>query len=252
MIADASSTLIRSNGAALVTSDELRKFEAPPSQGRWFPMAHSEVFDRVSNTLTDAGFVIRASQLSVSKNGHRFFGTLDLGSLVADGVFLAVGIRNSTDKSFPISFCGGSKVFVCENLSFYADLLISRKHTKNGLTHFSSDISNAVARLDQFKVDEARRIEVMQRTELHEERAESLIVRALDKNIINTQEISKVLSEWRQPSFKDFEARTYWGLMNAFTTVMGKGEGNNPSRYAVRTMKLSAHLLPDNSLAVAV
>ena len=92
----------------------------------------------------------------------------------------------------------------------------------------------------------------MQRSALSDERAESLIVRAMENNIINTQEISKVLSEWRKPSYEDFEkSSSYWRLFNSFTTAMGRGGESNPNRYAVRTMKLSAHLVPQDAIALA-
>jgi hypothetical protein len=42
-----------------------------------------------------------------------------------------VGLRNSHDKRFPIGIGFGSRVFVCDNLSFYADRVIRRKHTAN-------------------------------------------------------------------------------------------------------------------------
>jgi hypothetical protein len=42
------------------------------------------------------------------------------GPWLCPGVSLAVGIRNSWDQSFPLGFCAGARVFVCD----YADLPI--------------------------------------------------------------------------------------------------------------------------------
>ena len=50
-------------------------------------------------------------KLAVSADRARFFGTIDLQTPVAAGVSLAVGIRNSTDKSLPIGFVGAYTTF---------------------------------------------------------------------------------------------------------------------------------------------
>src|SRR5688500_12927565 len=97
----ATSTLINHRGARDVLLEELALIPAPPSTDTWFPIPHSDVLNAVSETLTGAGFEIRGSRLSLSSNDARFFGTLDLSTKVNEGVNLAVGIRNSTDKSFP-------------------------------------------------------------------------------------------------------------------------------------------------------
>jgi hypothetical protein len=45
--------------------------------------------------------------LAVTPDDARFFGTLQLRSEIVPGVGLAVGVRNSIDRSLPIGFCCG-------------------------------------------------------------------------------------------------------------------------------------------------
>ena len=40
-----------------------------------------------------------------------------------------VGLRNSADKSFPIGVAIGSRVTVCDNLAYYGEHIVTRKHT---------------------------------------------------------------------------------------------------------------------------
>lgn len=251
MRTEAQSVLIRSNGAQLVTLEGLQEFKAPPPSGRWYPLSHHTVMTTVLSTLDDAGFRVSESQLAVSRGGDRFFGTLNLESQLTEGVILAVGVRNSVDQSFPIAFCAGNRVMVCENLAFHADLLVSRRHTKHGATRFSADIMEAVGNLDQFKKDETRRIEVMKTALLSNERAESLILRSLDKGIITSHEVMRVLREWREPEVRVTQDCSYWALLNAFTWAMKSRAESNPSKYAALTMRLSAHLTP-TELTLAV
>ena len=70
------------------------------------------------------------------RDGSRFFGTLDLASPLAERTSLCVGIRNSTDQSFPLGFVAGSRVFVCDNLAFRSELMVRRKHTLHGERDF--------------------------------------------------------------------------------------------------------------------
>ena len=50
-----------------------------------------------------------------------------------DGMSLAMGFRNSIDKSMPLGICAGVTVFVCDNLALSGDFIKFRKHT-SGLT----------------------------------------------------------------------------------------------------------------------
>ena len=134
-------TLLTHCGAAEVNREELNEFLAPPPTDTWFPLKHSQVLDAVGSTLEASGYRITRDQLAVGRDGHRFFGTLDLDSTLIQGVTLAVGIRNSTDKSFPLGFCAGSRVFVCEKFAFCAELLVRCKCTRYGEVR----LGNAIA-----------------------------------------------------------------------------------------------------------
>ena len=167
---------------------------------------------------------------------------------IATGVSLAVGIRNSTDKSFPLGFCGGSRVFVCDNLAFRADLLVKRKHTVNGARNFQAAIAQAVISIGEFKEMEAFRIKKMMERELSTDRADSLILRSYEKGIISALQLPLVLKEWREPSFEEFQPRTTWSLFNAFTSVLRDRATLQPAKYAVQTIRLNAMLEPTASV----
>jgi hypothetical protein len=238
------SNLCLHRGARLVEPEELRTIEAPPPEGRWFPVAHCRVLERVSETLQDAGYVVQKQQLALSVDNARFFGTLDLGTPVASGVSLAVGIRNSVDKSFPLGFCAGNRVFVCDNLAFRSELMVRRKHTRNGERNFGNAIANAVTSLKEFKDIEEERIRLLMETELRPEVADSLILRAFEKGMLSINHLAKVIEEWRRPKFEQFQPRTAWSLLNAFTTVLRDRAQKHPAQFAVQTMRLNSLLEP--------
>ena len=104
------SQLMLHRGAQEITREALAAIEAPPPQKRWYPVAHFAVLQAVENTLRAAGFGIQTSRYGVSRDNHQFFGTLDLTTPVSTGVALSVGVRNSTNRTFPLGFCAGHRV----------------------------------------------------------------------------------------------------------------------------------------------
>jgi hypothetical protein len=169
---------------------------------------------------------------------------LDLGTPIATGVALAVGIRNSTDKTFPLGFCAGNRVFVCDNLAFRSELLVRRKHTLNGARNFNAAIAQAVLSLGDFKEMERSRIQAMMEHELRPEQADSLMLRSYEKGIISSLVLPRIIKEWREPSYEEFAPRTVWSLLNAFTTVLADRALKQPSQFAVQTIRLNALLAP--------
>jgi hypothetical protein len=241
-MSEATSTLMLHAGGQEVTADQLDELRAPEPVGRWYPVAHGKVYRRVKDTLRAAGYEVVKEKLAVAKMGQRFFGTMDLKVPVAEGVSHAVGVRNSTDKSFPLGFCAGGRVFVCDNLAFRSELLIRRKHTRFGERRFDQAIAQAVSGLASFREEEARRVELLRGAGVTDTLAESLILRAWDKGIVGAHQLGKVLREWREPAFEAFRERTGWSLFNAFTTVLRPRAVEQPQAFVAQTMQLH-HLL---------
>jgi hypothetical protein len=237
-------SLVLHRGARPVSGEELAEVKAPAPVGRWYPLSHQTVLRRVKDTLGEAGFVVKREQLALAKDNHRFFGTLDLESQLVHGVALSVGVRNSTDKSFPIGFVAGSRVFVCDNLAFSAELLVRRKHTRFGEQRFAADIAAAMPKLGQFRELEAKRIEGMARTEVTDTLAESIILRAFEKGVVPAPLLPAVIREWRAPKHDDFKPRTLWSLFNAFTSALTPKAKANPQSYSLTTMRLNALVAP--------
>lgn len=240
----AKATMILHCGARAASEEELASVPTPPPEGRWRPLSHASVLSRVKETLGEAGYAIRGQQIALSRNDARFFATLDLEAALAENVYLAVAVRSSIDKSFPLGLVGGQRVTVCDNLCFRGDLIdVRRKHTTHGERRFAEGIADAVARLADFHRVEAERVRVMQATELTEDRADSLILRAFEKGIVSARTLPRVVREWREPTFPQFEGRTLFNLLQAFTTVLGERARAAPHEFAVQTMRLNHHLL---------
>jgi len=248
-----SNTLVLHRGAREVDVEVLDKVPCPPPTDTWFPIKHSVVLDRVCETLTGAGFGIEAMQLSLARDNQRFFGTLTLKNRLNDDACLAVGIRNSTDKSFPIGLVCGSRVFVCDNLSFSSEIVIARRHTKYGSDRFNEAVSKAVLGLHEYQVSAQQRIDQLQNWELSPLEADSLLLRSFETGIVSSRLLPAVIAAWRNPDHVEFQLRTGWSLLNAFTGVLKDRQRKAPQEAALQTIQLQRLLSPpDNVDAVSI
>lgn len=232
----ATATLMNHCGGKEVTVEELLSIETPPATKTWHPIPHHEVLARVQQTLIAGGYEITRQQLSVAKEGHRFFGVLDLSSRITEGVTLAAGVRNSSDKSFPIGFCVGNRVFTCDNLAFSAEIVISKRHTINGRDRYEEGIASAVAQLPQHITSLQNWITRLQCKEVSPEVCDSIILKSYEEELIGARTLPQVIKEWRNPSYDEFKPRNLWSLYNAFTTALGLQK--NPAKQALTTIKL--------------
>lgn len=243
----AASNLMLHCGAREVTREQLASLPCPPPTKTWAPIGHGRVLETAVATLGEAGYTVAKARYGLSGNDARFFATLDLATpLTPDGtVTLAVGVRNSIDKTFPMGFCAGSRVFVCDNLAFRSDLMVRRKHSPQGIANFSADIATAVMQLTSFKEAESARIAALAESPMPEEKADSLILRAaVDRGVIPLRAVPHVFHEWKEPRYAQFAPRTAWSLFNAFTAAIASLQETNPAELARRTMRLSAMLSP--------
>jgi hypothetical protein len=246
------SQLMLHAGGRVATAEELRECKAPEPVGRWHPVAHAAVLDAVKETLRGAGYVVRAEKYALARSDARFFGVLDLTTPLATGVALSVGVRNSVDKSFPLGFAAGSRVFVCDNLAFSAELMVRRKHTVNGMKAFGQAIAGAVAGLTSFKEAEESRIRRMAERELSAAEASHVILAAYRRGIISTLQLPKVCEEWENPRHEDFAPRTAWSLFNAFTEILKPRSVSAPQSFVASTIRLHGLLAPTDKPALAL
>lgn len=202
-----SASLLLHCGAQEVTRDALDRIPAPAPTRSWFPLSHSHVLQTVVDTLLGAGFAVARERLGLMRDSARFFGVLDLECPVLEGVGLAVGVRNSTDKSFPIGFAAGSRVFVCDNLAFSAEVVVAKKHTRFGGDRFAEEMARIVQGLHQYREAEAARIRHWQERELTNDQADAYLLRAFERNIVNSRQLPAVIEAWREPRHEVFRPR---------------------------------------------
>ena len=72
--------------------------------------------------------------------------------------------------------------------------------------------------------------------------AESLILRAYERDIVSHYVLPRLLFHWRNPPHEVFADRTLWSLENAFTGVLGDVAKSNPQRFCGLTIAVQGLL----------
>jgi hypothetical protein len=228
-------------GATEVARNDLaRLIDMPMTTRTYCPIGHDTFVDLVEDKLNDVGFRFGEQAHSLTKEGKRYFGLVQLLNGHADNEqhALVVGIRNSIDKSFPAAVAFGSQVFVCDNLAFSGEVKVSRKHTTNIMRDLPNLVAAAVSNTSLMRENQDARFAAWQDTKLTDLRADRIICNMVRQGVINTSRVEKVINEWDEPTH-DFGGRTAWRLFNATTEAL---KGAPLHDIPMRTIGLQAML----------
>src|SRR5207244_6141585 len=140
------------------------------------PVPHYEIVEAVVETLSVRHIGVVRDEYSVSQDGMKMFGVLDLETSF-DGCRFSIGVRNSNDKSMRLALTVGYRVFVCDNMAFRGDFTpVLAKHSKN----FSlvDALSVGVDRMQRHFEPMRRQVEAWKGLQLPETHAKLVIYRA--------------------------------------------------------------------------
>ena len=228
--------LMLHSGAKLVTMDELKGVATPDATETWTPIPHTTLIDMTVERLAAQGYEMSNVQHSISKEGNRYFGTMELkkGDAYGDYTMIA-GIRNSHDKSFPAGLVLGSRVFVCDNLAFSGEVNYQRKHTTHIMKDLPMIMSRALGKLGDLRLKQDQRILAYKGHGFTNMEANDFLIQSYEAKVIPAQIIKDVIHQWKTPNHAEFAPRNAWSLFNAFTEAL---KGTAADMYTKRTQAL--------------
>jgi hypothetical protein len=233
-------------GATAANKEEVSRMRTPDATATWHPIPHIALIEQVTCAVQDNGLTITGQAHSLTKDGSRYFGMLELrnGATHPDYTWV-LGLRNSHDKSLPAGIVAGSQVLVCDNLAFSGEIKIARKHTPLILFDLPRLIRGAVERLVGEFHRQDERVLAYKQTQVSERSAHHLIIKSVDVGALSPRRIPAVLQEWRHPRHEAFRPRNVWSLFNSVTEVL---KGGNLNALAARTEAL--HRLLDKAVGL--
>lgn len=211
-----------------------------------YPIPHEYMIEKVLAWIASDQMTIVAERHALGHDGANYFGVF---SVQRDGVqsdhALAVGVRNSHDKTYPAGLAVGSNVFVCDNLAFSAEIVVSRRHTARILDSMDRLLAEAFGRFGELYQRQSYRLDTYKSIALVDRDAHDLVVRAVDAEVMPPSQMMPVLRGWRHPQHEDFRPRTVWSLFNSFTEA---AKGWPVMDLPGRTRRL--HALMDNFVGI--
>ena len=227
-MANVSAVLIGGSGA---TEEQVRATVTPAETRSHVPLPHGEFLDMVHSTLGGFGWDITEQRFALERgkiddvqhDTARLFGVLKIqrGDVeIGEDYRLAIGIRNSHDKTMSAGMVAGLVVMVCSNLDFMGDFKTSHKHSVNVRDVLPSRLNGLAGEIGTAHTDHTRLIESYKRTSLGDTVVHDLLVRLCDARAFPWAYAPKILKEYRNPRHEEFEKPTLWGFNNATTEIL--------------------------------
>jgi hypothetical protein len=231
-MANVRTTLI---GGVKVTEEQVRATETPPETRSHVPLPHGEFLNMVDRTLggfgwdiTEQRYALEGGKIEVAGKDVRYdtarlFGVLKIQRedvAIGQDYQLAIGIRNSHDKTMSAGMVAGLVVMVCSNLDFMGDFKTSHKHSVNVRKALPSRLNQLAGEIEIAHTDHTQLVESYKKTNLGETMAHDLLVRLCDARAFPWAYAPKILKEYRKPRHEEFEQPTMWGFNNATTEIL--------------------------------
>ena len=164
-------------GAKAVERGDITSVSTPRATETWTPIPHMELIRRVEKTLAANKLTIGSQAHSLSHEGMRYFGLMEIQGRATDEDYCWVlGLRNSHDKTFPAGIVAGSSVFCCDNLAFSGEVKIARKHTRFITRDLPAVVQSAVGKLMDRWHHQDRRLSAYKLASLDDRAAHDLVM----------------------------------------------------------------------------
>jgi hypothetical protein len=184
------------------------------------------------------GLTVESQEFALAREGSQMFGVLTCTNGHNAGDYaLAIGLRNSYDRSLSVGLVAGTRTFICDNLAFSGEVRMNRKHTVHVFRDLPDLIYRMLSQVSSMRSRIDAEIAAMKVRELPPAQAHHLMVEAIRANVLPASRLPKVIEAWDEPRHTEFSPRTAWSLFNAFTEVQ---KGTCPRAQMEGSLRLSS------------
>ena len=208
-----------------VSLEQVFGVNLPQATDTYQPVGHELVLTEVKKHLESNGFSIENEKHHLARFGQRYFGLMQVQDMEAPedpDRATVVGVRNSYDKSFPAGLMCGDAPFVCSNLIFSNEIVLSRRHTSkildtNVAGNIFMKIAQAVGLLREKWQNQAERVASYKNCDLGNSQAHDLILQVGKKHGCAKSKILDIAEHWDNPFHPEFNDRNLYSLYNSFS-----------------------------------
>jgi len=206
--------------AQFVNRSTIKRVRLPLETKSYIPVSHEFVVDLVKKKAEEhiPGVKFLGEAFQLARGGQQMFGTVSCEMPEID-TNLALGFRNSYNKSLPIGLCAGASVLVCDNLCFSGDIVKMRRHTVNVYGDLDSLCDEMIVGAVEDYSRVCKDIEGFKSTELTTTRAAEILgVLYVEREILSPRQLNIAKDQWFNG--KQFPDRNLWALYNNCTEAM--------------------------------
>jgi hypothetical protein len=217
-------TLCLDSGGTRVSRAQVEAVPVPAQTSSWAPVPYGDAIGYLHEQADrHLGLEIASEAYGLNKAGDQMFAVLTLATDREDNA-LAIGLRQSYNKSLALGCAVGSSVFVCDNLCFAGSAFkIVRKNTINVWGDFrallQTQIKGSLGHYDQVNHE----CDTMKEIPVDLRRGYALLGVAQGEKVLSPTQASVAYQDWREPRHEEFSERNLWSLYNATTEGLKKG-----------------------------
>lgn len=229
--------LVVHRGGWLASKADLASVPVPEPTDSYVPVPYGRFVEEVELHVPRFGLTIGDARFALAREGEQMFGVLTCtNGHGASDWGLAIGLRNSYDRSLSVGLVAGTHVFCCDNLAFSGEVSMQRKHTVHVFRDLPDLIYRMLSGVSSMRSRIAEETAAMKARELTPEWADHLLVESVRRNALPASQLPKVLEAWERPRHEEFAPRTAWSLYNAFTEVQ---KSRSPRAQMEDTLRLT-------------
>ncbi|MEO8501810.1 MAG: DUF932 domain-containing protein [Vicinamibacteria bacterium] len=232
------SMLMLHQGGWSATRADLAAVPVPDPTDSYHPVPYQRFVEEVELHVPRFGLTIERQDFALARDGAQMFGVLTCRNGVAENGFcLAIGLRNSYDRSLSVGLVAGTRVFCCDNLAFSGEITMNRKHTMHVFRDLPDLIYRMLGGVSVMKTRIAEEIGLLQARPVTTRDAHHMMVQAVREGVLPSSQLPKVIAAWERPRYEEFHSRTGWSLYNAFTEVL---KSRSPRAQMENTLRLTS------------
>lgn len=219
----AEARLVTHRGAKIVTLEEVGEVLIPAKTKSYVPLPHVDFIEKIRKSLGESSITITDESYALNRDGAQLFGVMNLALANAPkdlDFAMALGLRNSYDKSLPAECAIGSKVFVCDNLAFSGAIQMGRRHTDKLIRDLRVMIPDMIEMLPNLFSAQSAHYDAYRDAKIDKRDFNNLLIELLDGKAVNVTDIPAIQKAyWESPHPEAFPVGTVWSAFNAVTEV---------------------------------
>src|SRR5438094_3832001 len=186
--------LMLHRGGWEATKADLATVPVPDPTPSYHPVPYDRFVEEVELHVPRFGLNIQSSSFALAREGSQMVGVLTCTNGHAGKDYaLAIGLRNSYDRSLSVGLVAGTRVFCCDNFAFSGEVSMARKHTANVFRDLPDLIYRMLSQVTVMKARTDEEIAGMKVTPISPVHAHHIMVAAIRSGITPASRLPKIL-----------------------------------------------------------